>query len=566
MPGRLVALLLFCALSLEVLALPAKAEEFQLLLLTTAGLRGLIYPWNYERGESFSGGLARVATEIRRRQADGPFLLLDGGDALGEEGSAVLQAMKELGYAALAVGEEELDRSSEKLEELCSTASFPFLAANVVNRQGEPRFQPYLIRDYGPLQVGVLGLLTPQTENWLKPGRLLGLKILDPVETARSYVPLLREKGADVVVVLAHTAWPGEGPLPPPRREEGLWLREEEGFLARLAAEVPGVEVVVVGHRARGVPRPVGEGEGGEVEVPVGEGPVLLRPGAQGSALGEVKLTLRRDRAEGPWRVVAREANLVPLAEVEPDPAVLALGQGEHERRQAFYQAPAGVLEGPLPPEGLARAQAFLNLLNQVQLQVSEADLSVASLPAGSVPLPVGSLTRQDVYRFYPYPDLLYKVIVTGAQLRAALERSALYLAPYTGQKRAEELMDPEIPPTQWDLYAGLEYTLDLTRPPGQRVVSMKYKGQEVAPDEILTLALSGWRARGGDGYGMLISAPTIWYSERPLRELMVEYLASRGRLKGEELSKRNWILEPAEAEELLREQERSSISAPYVW
>ncbi|MDI3281531.1 MAG: 5'-nucleotidase C-terminal domain-containing protein, partial [Bacillota bacterium] len=508
-PGRLVALLLFCALSLEVLALPAQAEELQLLLLATAGLRGLIYPLNYERGEPSPGGLARVATEIRRRQAGGQLLLLDGGDALGEEGSAVLRAMKELGYAALAVGDEELDRSSENLEELRSAASFPFLAANVVNRRGEPRFQPYLIQDYGSFQVGVLGLLTPQAENWLAPGRLLGLRILDPVETARSYVPLLREKGADVVVVLAHTAWPGEEPLPPPRREERLWLRQEEGFLARLATEVAGIEVVVVvGHRARGTPRPdCGErGEPGEekgVEVPAGEGPLLLRPGAEGSALGEVRLTLRRDGAEGPWRVVAREAHLVPLAGVEPDPAVLAWGQSEHERRQAFYQAPAGALEGPLPPEGLARTQAFLNLLNQVQLWVSGADLSVASLPAGSVPLPVGPLTRQDVYRFYPYPDLLYKVIVTGAQLRAALERSALCLAPYAGQKRAEELIDPAVSPAQWDVYAGLEYTLDLTRPPGQRVVSLKYKGQEVDPNEILTLALSGWRARGGDGYGM---------------------------------------------------------------
>ncbi|MDI3281360.1 MAG: 5'-nucleotidase C-terminal domain-containing protein, partial [Bacillota bacterium] len=99
----------------------------------------------------------------------------------------------------------------------------------------------------------------------------------------------------------------------------------------------------------------------------------------------------------------------------------------------------------------------------------------------------------------------------------------------------------------------------DLTRPPGQRVVSLKYRGQEVAPNEILTLALSGWRARGGDGYGMLVSAPSIWYSDRPLRELVVEYLAARGGIKGEELSGRSWRLEPAEAEQLLSEQERSS-------
>ena len=55
------------------------------------------------------------------------------------------------------------------------------------------------------VKVGILGLTPPQVLQWDKRHLEGKVVVADMVETANHYVPELRAKGADIVVVVAHT-------------------------------------------------------------------------------------------------------------------------------------------------------------------------------------------------------------------------------------------------------------------------------------------------------------------------------------------------------------------------
>jgi hypothetical protein len=55
------------------------------------------------------------------------------------------------------------------------------------------------------LRIGYIGFVPPQIMTWDKANLSGKVTVNDITETARKYVPEMREKGADVVVVVAHS-------------------------------------------------------------------------------------------------------------------------------------------------------------------------------------------------------------------------------------------------------------------------------------------------------------------------------------------------------------------------
>src|SRR4029077_6889093 len=148
-------------------------------------------------------------------------------------------------------------------------------------------------------------------------------------------------------------------------------------------------------------------------------------------------------------------------------------------------------------------------LIHRVQLAASGADVSLASLGDATLRLGSGPVTLRDLIRRYGFDNTLVTVELTGAQLRQTLETSAEYFAQYTFE-HAKPLADGARQALDFDGASGVTYEIDLTRPPGERIVNLSWHGAPLDPNTQLKVAVSGYRANGGGGFEELRTAPRL--------------------------------------------------------
>ena len=533
------------ALASCLLGNPLQAQPSeQITLLHTSDLHAYIFPYDYFRAREADIGLSRVATLVDAVRAEGnPVLLLDAGDTI--QGSPLgyyhhrkhagppdptMLAMSHLRFDAMAVGNHEFNFGLPAIESARRAASFPWLSANVVKEDGTPFFTPYLVKEMNGVRVGILGLITPNVPNWETPENYAGLTFMDTVETARHYVPLLREKeGVDVVVAVTHQGL---------ERDLLTGLSNEteyENQAYRLTRDVPGIDVVLLGHAHQ------------RVEPQEVNGVVVCEPGRWGDSLCRVDLYFER-RASGELSLERWEGALLSTAGVEPSEELLDLARPYHDRTMAYINSVIGEAEASISAERARfRDTPMMDLLQRVMLEESGAQLSMAALlPYRYQGVPAGPITVQELFSFYLYDNTLVLVEVSGRQIKEALEHSARYYQsgrpdPETGQLVIEP--DPSVRAYNFDMLAGAHYRIDPTRPVGQRIRELSYQGRQMDPEETFKLVTTNYRAAGGGGYRMLKDADVLWRSSEEVRNLLIEHIAKQGTITP--FCDYNWYVAP---------------------
>ncbi len=527
-----------------VLAVPAAAaDRVALTILQTSDLHANLLPWDYARGVEGAWGLARAATRIRQIRKEAPnVLLLDGGDTIQGAPTGWLEArrpsggphfvaaaMNALGYDAMAVGNHEFNFGLDVLRRAQKDSSFPWLSANTRNAaDGSAAFPEYLVKELGGVRVGVLGLTTPNIPGWEPAANRPGLTWEDPVETAKRLVPLLRgEKRCDVVIVLFHSGLEAD-----PVTGEPNGTGHENRVVA-LAREVPGIDLILTGHAHK------------KLSMARVHGVPVMQPGRWGEVLARVDLVV--ERAGGKATVVEASGELLPSdASVASDPEIAAIAKGPHARALAYLNEPLATASGPFPG-GRARLEdtALLDLINETQLAVTGADLSLTSLlPFRFDGWEAGPVTVRQVYALYPYENQLVVVEVDGARLKGVLEHAASYYG--TAEWREGHLvLTPQagMTPYNFDVLQGASYRVDPTAPVGNRVKELRFKGRDVKEDDLFSLAVNSYRAQGAGGYAALKGTKVLRTYNDEIRELLVERLRKAGTIQP--VTDRNWILAP---------------------
>ncbi len=540
-------------LAAEAAPLPA-AETVTVTFLETSDVHGNLLPWDYLRNRPSDVGLARVATRVAAVRRETPnVVLLDGGDTiegappeylqarrarfadlLAEEGAPdadpMMRAMSAMGYDAMAVGNHEFNFGLDVLRKAQKDASFPWLSANTRrSRDGSAAFAEYVVKAVGGVRVGILGLTTPNIPRWEPEPNRPGLSWEDPIATAKRLVPVLRGKErCDAVVVLFHSGLEADPVTGVP---DGTG---DENRVVALAREVPGIDLILAGHSHRRIPLTRVAG------VPV------LQPGRWGEALARVDVAF--EKAGSRWKVAEVRGALLPSEEsVAADAAVAAIAAPfDRAARRWLDESVAEAVE-PFPA---ARARledtALLDLVNDVQLRATGADLSMTSLlPGGRYEgLPKGRVTVRDVFALYPYENQLVVVEIDGAQLKACLERAAEYFggASFEEGKLVLTPASNSIP-YNFDVVQGATYRLDPFAPVGQRVKELSFRGRPVGPTDRFTMAVNSYRAQGGGGYSALRNAKVVKSIPVEIRDLLIERLRESGKLVP--ASDQNWCVAP---------------------
>jgi 2',3'-cyclic-nucleotide 2'-phosphodiesterase/3'-nucleotidase len=514
-----------------------------------------------------------------------------------EQELAIYKAMDTLQYDAGTIGNHEFNYGLPFLSQVtgtpydasnipvehCKGPDFPLVLANVFSaKTGKPLYAPWriltrTIRVHAPdgreheatIRVGVVGFTPPPILNWDKRNLEGKVTVMGVVEAARKYVPEVRAAGADIVVAIVHG---GINTAPyTPEMENADWY----------LAQVPGIDVMLTGHSHQIFPDPSNakshyahmpgvDNERGFVNgVPAVMGDYF------GKAIGVIDLHLVR--TDGRWQVdrnaTHAEVRLVEprgKSAVEPDEDIADIVAPEHAATIAYVQTPIGRSDFPMTTYFVAAGDtSALMLVNTAQRdyvqkyiranlpQYREVPVLSAAAPfkAGFggpndyTDVPAGPLAIHNAADLYLYPNTLTAVKIDGAGVKAWLEKSAQWFNRIDpANKEPQELINRRYPTYNFDVLqadssgGGLTYAIDVTKPVGERIADLRYRGKAVVDAQAFVVVTNNYRASGGGGFPGLDGSNVVLFAPDANRDVLIDYVRNAHEITRAQFpGMRNW-------------------------
>jgi 2',3'-cyclic-nucleotide 2'-phosphodiesterase (5'-nucleotidase family) len=413
--------------------------------------------------EKGRGGFARLATVVKEERAKGNAFFIHAGDTLSpsllsgfDKGAHVIDILNRIGVDAMAPGNHEFDLGPDVFRARMAEAKFDVLATNILDGNGLPaNTKPEKIVDVQGIKIGFFGLTTEDTPIASSPG---DIKFRSTIDTGRAKAKELREKGADIVVAIAHT------PL------------EVDMILARSA----GVDVIIGGHD--------------EHLLAFYDGKVTLTESeSQGNYVVVAELAVTKATKDGKTSVTwSPNFRIVDSATVKPDPEIEAVVKGYEDKLSKELDVEIGVTETPLDSRRATvrgGEAAMGNLVADAMKAAVGADVAIThggGLRADKQYQAGQKLTRRDILSEMPFGNTTVLLELTGDKLKAALENGVSQVRELGGRF-------PQV--------SGLTVEVDLKEPVGSRVKSVKVNGEPLDPAKTYKVATNDFMARGGDGY-----------------------------------------------------------------
>lgn len=530
----------------------AKDKEITLKWVHTSDVHASLFGYDRLQRSPTQGGLASAYAYVQElRQLWGDRLIVtDGGDVLQGQPEAyyynyvdtlsphlVAQCMNEMGYAAAALGNHDVETGHAVYDRWLSQCRFPVLGANVVDtRTGEPYLQPYTVVEREGVRIAILGLLTPAIPNWLPQTLWTGLRFEEMTASARRWMRVIRERERpDLVVGLFHSGFDG-GIVTPEYRENAT---------RQVAEQVPGFDLICYGHDHEPLVSRIPNRQTGDTCVTLGPTSQALRVGE-----AEIRLTLRGGKVVRK-RITARTPNL-HLARSHEAQAFEARFAPQRQAVEAWVDRVIGHCPHPLRErDAYFGPSLFVDLIHQMQLDLTGADLSLAAPLSFDGRIDSGPVRVSDMFALYKYENFLYTMRLTGREIKGYLEMS---YGQWTNRMRGPEdhilLLDTVSDNGRrqgfkhlaynMDSAAGLRYAVDVTKPAGERVrIECLADGRPFVPDAWYTVATNSYRGNGGGelmtrGAGIprdSLPSRVVASTEKDLRYYLIRRVQERGGL-----------------------------------
>jgi 2',3'-cyclic-nucleotide 2'-phosphodiesterase (5'-nucleotidase family) len=525
------------------------AQSVDLVVAATTDVHGRLTGWDYYAGRADPArGLSRAATIVDSVRSANPdrVVLVDAGDLLQGNPLAlvgsrvdttrphpVIAAMNVMRYDAVAIGNHDFNYGLSTLGRAIHEASFPFLAANAYLANGTRAYPAFVIVKRGDVRVGIVGATTPASMVWDRENLRGRVVIRDIVPEVRTAVAEARAKGADVIVVTLHSGLSGQSGYD--TVSTGL---PSENVAARVAREVPGIDLIVFGHSHEEVPDSV-----------IGT-TRLLQPKNWATSVGVAHLVVQR--SGGQWRVASSRGTTVQSVGHAENAAVGNAVATAHAATVAYVNRAVGMTSVAWRGDSArVRDTPLVDFILEVERRTTGADLASGSVSTLEASLDAGPVTVAELARLYPYDNTLRVVRISGRQLRDYLEYSARYYRTFAGDTgRTISLVNERIPGYNFDIVAGADYVIDVSRPVGSRITTLSVKDKPVVDTDTFTLAVNNFRQSGGGGYAMLQGAPVVYDRQQEIRQLLIDEVTRRRTLEPNAYFTPNWRLEPAAAVE----------------
>ncbi|NUT03432.1 MAG: bifunctional metallophosphatase/5'-nucleotidase [Hamadaea sp.] len=552
-----------------------KTKSWDLTLLGTSDIHGNVYNWDYYKDKEYDDsahndvGVAKLATlvnQIRAERQGKATLVLDAGDTIQGTPLATYYAKQEpitstgethpmarsmnvIDYDAVTLGNHEFNYGLPLLDLWIRQLGFPALAANAVDAAtGQPAYQPYVIKkvslgeDAPTLRVGILGLTNPGVAIWDR-GNVEGKLVFnDMVATALKWVPIMRARGADIVLVSAHGGDSGTSSYGPDLPNENP--------AALIAQQVPDIDAILFGHSHNEVVQRFVTNDISREQV------LLSEPSKWGQRLTRMDFTLTRER--GVWRVTSKRSTMLNTNTVVEDPAVLDAVRAQHNKTVAYVnQVVAQSVVELSAAESRYKDTAILDYINKVQtdtVAAAMASTQYATLPVLSIAapfsrtavFPAGDVRIKDVAGLYIYDNTLEAVLISGAEVRAYLEYSVKYFRTLAvgAPVDPETINDPAVPDYNYDTLSGVDYDIDISKPLGERITKLTHAGTDtpVADTDQFVIAVNNYRRSGGGNFPGIVKTQ-VYNEQKEIRQLLIDWAQAKGAIDPADFFQPNWRL-----------------------
>ncbi|KEK23152.1 bifunctional metallophosphatase/5'-nucleotidase [Bacillus gaemokensis] len=513
-------------------------------ILLTSDIHGTVYPLHYRNNESAELGLAKIATRIKQeRSKHEHVIVIDNGDFIQGTPFTYHYATYEqnkknpmsllanhIGYDAAVIGNHEFNYGMDVLNRAVTNANMPYLSANILDKNTqEPYFgKPYVIKHIEPnIKVAIVGVTTHYIPNWEQPAHVKDLIFKDALKTTKKWVSYIREQEQpDLLVIAYHGGFERNLQTGEPTE---ILTGENQGYA--MCQEIDGMDILLTGHQHRSI---------ANAKV---NGVTVLQTGCNGHSLGKVQVELEQNNDR--WMIKKCHSELLSVKGVQADEAVLSLVSNYENQTQKWLDQPIGTIIGDMRIHDAMQVRLydhpFIEFINKVQMNVAGVDISCTSLFHNEAPGFPNHITMRDIVSNYIYPNTLKVIRVAGKDIKEALELSAEYFMLHTdGDIIVNPIYnEPKPQHYNYDMWEGISYILNISKPIGERVVSLQYKGSPIDLEQEHDVVMNNYRASGGGNYFMYKNKPLIKEIPIDMSELITNYILERKTV--EATTNQNW-------------------------
>jgi len=541
-----------------------------LRLIETTDVHGNFFPFNFINNRPWKGSLAQVATYVNQQRkilGDENIILLDNGDILQGQPTVyyynfldttsthiAARMMNFMKYDAATVGNHDIETGHAVYDRWVAQCNFPMLGANAVKTSSNsPYFKPYTIITRHGVKIAVLGLTTPAIPAWLPENLWQGMRFDDMVETARKWIPIIQEtEKPHLIVGLFHAGSSGSS-------TSGY----DENASAKVANQVPGFDIIFMGHDHRNTLE--------TITNIAGEKTIIINPAnnANAVAVADVKI----DMVDGLITNKVITPSIQSVKDFEPDVAFSTTFAPAQETIKQFVTQVIGQCDTTITTrDAYFGPSAFIDFIHQMQLTISNADISLAAPLSFDATINQGNITMADMFNLYKFENMLYAMSLTGQEIKGHLELSyenwintlsspdGHLLKLKTTDNGQLRLANPAY---NFDSAAGIIYTVDVTKPYGQRITILSLaNGEKFNLDKTYKVAVNSYRGNGGgnlltDGAGIpanQLASRIIWATDIDLRYHMMQQIKQAGTISPRPLNHWRFIPEEITAPAITRD------------
>ena len=526
-----------------------KDGDYTLTILSTNDVHGAWFDSSYVDGRTKPSLLAVKYYVDSVRTANGAenVLLIDAGDCLQGDNAPYYfnyvdtetphlfpRLVNYMGYDAVIVGNHDIETGHpvyDRVAEDLRRNGIDFLAANAIrNDDGKPYFKPYKIVRKAGLKVAILGYTNANMKAWLTEELWSGMHFVPIVDVIQADVDAIRAKEKPDVMVVAMHSGTGDG--------DGSMLESEGLDAFRL---VKGVDFILASHDHRPY-------------VEETDSSAFLNSGSHARNVTEGTLRLKVKNHQ----IVERDygTKVIPVMAEKADARMRAEFQKDYEAVKAFTLKEVGVLNTDLWTRDAYRGMSdYMNLIHTLSLGCEPAEISFAAPLTFNGHVQSGVIRYNDLFTIYPYENQLFVVKMTGEEIRRYLEAS--YDKWINTMAKADDRLlkiesrdDARTQQQRWsfvnrsynfDSAAGLVYTVDVTKPFGERVaIASLVDGTAFDPSREYNVAMTSYRASGGGSLMKEAGIDTDNIDERvvgrypEIRNILYDYLVKNGSIDPE--------------------------------
>jgi 2',3'-cyclic-nucleotide 2'-phosphodiesterase/3'-nucleotidase len=542
-----------------------------IVIMETTDIHGVILPYDFVEKRNLEASVANSVTYIESVRKKGETLfLLDNGDNLQGQPEVyyynfidtisphfLAETMNWLKYDACTVGNHDIEAGHPVYDRIRKEYSFPLLAANAVDtKTGKPYFKPYAIIEKNNIKIAVMGMVTPQIPEWLPEELYSGMEFRDMTETAKLWMPEILRQKPDLVVGLFHSGFERMNS----NQRQGS--HSDENGTAAVAYNVPGFDIIFCGHDHKLANEKIVNSAGDTV--------LILDGGSKSQDIARADIVFIKGKgSKGFLKKISGE--LIRVKDYKPDPEFIDKFSHQQAVLKEYVDRVIGNSDATISSrDSYFGPSAFVDMIHAIQLKITGADISFAAPLSFDVSISKGPVTVGDMFKLYRFENMLYTMNLTGEEIRKYLEYSYsqwlntmrgpgdLMLKFRTGDNGKPLLTDGKAwlknQPYNFDSAAGIDYTVDVTKPEGERItIKSLADGRPFEKDKFYKVALNSYRGNGGGGHltegaGLtreMLHSRLIFSTDRDLRYYMMKSIEEEKEIKPAVTG--NWKIVPEE-------------------